>query len=377
MILFIVMCLLEYLVSKGKLNNYNTATLLSESVEEIIKCYSDITIDDYTEYVENAYKFANILEIEEYLTHCIDENVISRSNSSWAIPVLGHMEFLNTDVTLSLLYMVLYTLRKSYTWDSLNESIFSLASKRQKIKRATGLKNLDIKKLYSESVLANRVQKLFGIKWFTIKASLNFLFHSGIITFQFKDYDISFNELNRWFSADTRVEESNVLCGMIINDLRTFFENVNVLIVSPLPYVAILKNLCIVIKKSYGIDITLSDLLRDDIFGDYLETALKGAYSLTTDSHCVIEYHDENDCEIDIVDYNYKVLIEISKNDKSIKNTWFSKFPYYEDYFIVLIGNEPSFVKLFNGIEAARLPYPLAALWFDSIDYQRLLAEIY
>ncbi len=100
--------------------------------------------------------------------------------------------------------MVLYTLRKSYTGDSLNESIFSLASERQKIKRATGLKNLDIKKLYSESVLANRVQKLFGIKWFTIKASLNFLFHSGIITFQFKDYDISFNELNRWFSADTR-----------------------------------------------------------------------------------------------------------------------------------------------------------------------------
>jgi len=130
--------------------------------------------------------------------------------------------------------------------------------------------------------------------------------------------------------------------------------------------------LCIVIKKSYGIDITLSDLLRD-----YLETALKGAYSLTTDSHCVIEYHDENDCEIDIVDYNCKVLMEISKNDKSIKNTWFSKFPHYEDYFIVFIGNEQSFVKLFNGVEAARLPYPLAALWFDSIDYQRLLAEIY
>lgn len=80
---------------------------------------------------------------------------------------------------------------------------------------------------------------------------------------------------------------------------------------------------------------------------------------------------------IDLVDYDYRLLMEISKNDKAIKNTWFSKFLHYEDYFIVLVGNEQSFVKSFDGVTAARLPYPLAAIWFDSMDYQRLLAEVY
>lgn len=107
----------EYLVRKKKIKSYRTANFSLDSLRNLEECteLKTITTIDFIDYVKNSYKFTHFVSIRDYLEHCVDENIVSRTNSMWESPDNIRTR-VNVEVTVSLLYCILCTLHKNPSW---------------------------------------------------------------------------------------------------------------------------------------------------------------------------------------------------------------------------------------------------------------------
>lgn len=369
----------EYLVRKKKIKSYRTANFSLDSLRNLEECteLKTITTIDFMDYVKNSYKFTHFVSIRDYLEHCVDENIVSRTNSMWESPDNIRTR-VNVEVTVSLLYCILYTLHKNPSWVKFKNNPKEFTSEFRNVKNATGMKHKQFTQYVISTILFEKVQALQGISWTVLRNSIHFLYESGLITFQFTNYDMPDNELKNWLIGET-IELANHKITNVID----FLTYVNPIIISPIPYVAIVQDLCDVLEME-GYFITLDDVLKEDLFGSFLETLLKGVFSFTTTTKCLNEFKQdvfdekgqERSAEIDLCDHEHHLLIEISKTDKKLQKTWFDYFPRQEFYSKILIGdylNGEDSLESERVVCCERVAYHFATLWLDSIIYTKLL----
>lgn len=353
----------EYLVYQKKLNNYVEARLSVDSLDNFQQRFNDIIELDYFDYVKHAHKFCKFNSIRDYLEHCVDENIISRSNLSWN-SIYEIDNAINIDVTLGLLYAIIYSLHRPSNWKSLKTAPLSYSNEYYVIKDSIDIKKSNYDEIAITTFLASNVKKLQHVAWKDVKTGIHFLYDSGLIILQFQNRIIDAKELHSWFKGDT-----SVIAGKEIKNVTSFFASINTLIKSPIPYVVLMYDLVDKLKF-YGYDIAIDDVLKNQVFGSYLETAVKGAFSESVDLKCLNEFRDDDiGAEIDLVSEEYNLLLEISKKDKKIIDTWFSAFPDSEDYLKILVGASK------NGFydDIYRVSYPILNLWLNSIYYYRLM----
>lgn len=278
----------EYLVMKKKLKNYQKANFSLDCIRNLEEHMGlkTITAGDFMDYVKNSYKFTHFVSIRDYLEHCVDENIISRTNSMWESSSSARMR-VNIEVTISLLYCILYTLHKNPNWVKFKNNPKEFTSKFKNIKTVTGIKHKQYIQYVISTILFEKVQALQGIPWKVLRNSIHFLWEAGLITFQFTNYDMSVSELEGWLLGET-----TKLANHVITNIVDFLTYVNLIIISPIPYIAIVQDLCDVLEME-GYTVTLNDVLKEDLFGSFLETFLKGVFSLTTKTKCLNEYKQD------------------------------------------------------------------------------------
>jgi len=353
----------EYLVYNKKLSHYSEACFSSGSLDGFQQEFSSVSELDYFDYVKYAHEFSRFSSIKDYLEHCVDENITSRSNLSWdSIYETGSV--VNIDVTLGLLYAIIYSLHKSSNWKSFQTAPLNCSNEYYVVRDSIDIKKSNYDEIAITTFLANNVKKLQHVHWKDVKTGIHFLYDAGLIVLQFQNSIVSSGELYSWFKGDT-----TVLAGKEIKNVTSFFTYVNILIKSPVPYVVLMYDLVDKLKF-YGYVISIDTILRNQVFGSYLETAIKGAFSESVSLKCLTEFRNEDTgAEIDLVSEEHNLLLEISKKDKKLRDTWFSSFPDFEDYFKILVGAKKCGFS--DGVY--RISYPILNLWLNSVYYYRLM----
>lgn len=362
----------EYLVKNGKLEQYSVCNFSLNSMHKLMedKSVASITKDDFFDYVCNAYKFARFVSIRDYLQHCVDENITSRTNRSW---VSDEAVAVDVDVAIGLLYSSLYSLHRNPGWVKFKNNPKEFTYEFFRVKKVIDIKNIEFKKHVVNTYLYEKVDSLNRIPWKVLKNALYFLFDAGLITFQFQNVDVSISSVLNWFSGKSK----ELFNDVVINNIADFFKYVNIIIISPIPYVAIIQDLCDVLQNN-EYNVRVEDILTADQFGSFLETFIKGSYSLVNRNQCINEFRKDmveiqKTAEVDICDNTHHLLIEIGKRDKHLKDTWFD---YAEvNYLNVLIGDLQYGVDSISSertFRCQRIPYPQASLWLDCILFMQL-----
>lgn len=362
----------EHLMYKGKLLSYAKRDFSDTSLIETIETFKEnIYWEDYYDYVKNAYKFVQIYDIKEYLHSCLDEIVYSNTVRNLTDISIAEGD-VDIEVTIALLYFSLYNLHKGYNWNSLQRvDDFDMGSEyltmRDSLeKRSESIKKSKFTKVVEDTIIYDKIQPLRGADENTVRKSLYFLLECDLILFQFKNISVTRDSLISWLCGNNTALSDKLQ----ISKAKDIFNHADILIKSPTAFTPLIEDLikCLAIK---GYDnITVDDILDGSTYGSLLETFVKGAYSDAINK-CIIQEFRQNDTEeIDIVDVQNRLLIEIGKNDKKLKDTHFDSYDGNENFVKILVGEQKC---LPLDYDMYRVSYPVFVIWLDGIYYNNLM----
>lgn len=292
---------------------------------EWLRYMSEITYEDYghptelnyIEFLSSIDKFYALSSLEDYLHACLEETVISNSHSMNVI-FNNNTEGLSEQFLVDMLFATLVSLHNHVSYDKF-------------ISRDNLLKTLGYnygKQVLSTAIIKERIDKVVSKYYNTFKGAdiddiinaLVFLANCGLIRIfevtdspSFKDYNA---ELCSYSSSERKRKLFNK---------QTLFSRLNITIVHPMFYIALLK-----------LAFNVSDLaeLPGALLGSIVECHCRGllnrsgAYEFRTgveqDSNTVEK-------EIDFVDPNTCLAVEftISNEHKECFDLLMDKLPYY------------------------------------------------
>lgn len=211
----------EYLVYTGKRSNYDKFMFLVEDLVACVSKYSeDVTVENFNEYIENAWKFSGFSSLKEYLASCIEENVVSNTNRVYETrnPASNVRD---TEFTICILCLCLYHLHNNSGWDAMCSGARTLKSIQNilnKTLKTISKEQQEIFNLVLEHNLISHYARNVGKYNFTdVKAALKLLYNCRLVCFQSINNMLNSDELLDWFSGN------EYLAGKRIVNITSFF----------------------------------------------------------------------------------------------------------------------------------------------------------
>lgn len=260
---------------------------------------TDISRQSYLEFINGTFEFySNFSTLEEYLTGCLDETVISNANSRNY--VYGNdCDLVDVEMLINILYSTLIKLHDNVAADK----IFRERAFTDRIEYTTKQLNLDgfsareIMQKVSSSILF-KYDHVRSMDLETLKQCYAFLIRSDLIvaTPIFSDLESSINVLKQLESTNS-----------IFRTKHDLFRMVNFTIKYPMFYVEVLKEL---------FEDRLPIELEGQTLGSIVECHVRGLLT----SNGSFTYHDELHHEIDYVNIPQHTAIVITISNKKLKN---------------------------------------------------------
>lgn len=281
------------------------------------------TEENYIEFLSSIDKFYRLSNLEDYLRACLEETVISNSHSMNVI-FNNEVEGLSEQFLIDILFSTLVSLHNqvSYSKFTSRDSLFNT------IKYNYGSKLLDL------AIVKERVDKVVTRYYNTFKSAaiddiinaLIFLASCGLIRIfevsdspSFKDYT---TELCSLSSGERKQKVFNK---------QTLFSRLNITIVHPMFYIALLKQ---------ALDINSITELPGSLLGSIVECHCRGllrrreAYEFHT---VVAEGSDFSEKEIDFVDPNDHLAVEFTVSNEH--SECFDLLNDGEDYYCIRLSH--------------------------------------
>lgn len=281
------------------------------------KKIEEVSEQTYQRFLNEVSEFYGVHSLEEYLTGCLEETVISNAKTSNYI-YGNDCHLVDVETLIDICYATLFTLHNHVNnqtfskQDKLTENIayyFRNACK--------DLENGELQQRIANSFIGS--YNSFRTKDLdTLKQSFLFLKQCGLITITPVTDTI---ERVPNIYKDLKAEESR------INYKEDLFRTYNVCIKYPMFYVRILQD---ILKEQ------MPEQLPKALLGSIVECHIRG---LLPDANC-IEYHDENDNEIDYVNIKEQFSVEMTVTNKTNRETHFEQLP--REYGNVLLTKDIS-----------------------------------
>ena len=295
----------------------------------------DITEKSYNDFISGTREFYGDFEsLDEYLRGCIDETVLSNLKSSNVL--FGNKaEKLDAAFLKTLMYATLISLQDRpvqktfFDRDMLFKTIrYSLKEHYRKLGMDNVLQRID-------GIFRERFIEYTSTDIDVIRQGLVFLCNCGLITV----CSVTGETVKYENIVDAYKDLSADLSEAHYRTKADIFQNINISVNYPMFYVEILKD----ILGEY-----MPDKLPGDILGGIVECHVRGILPKKGS----YEYHNnENENEVDYVNFLKEMAVEISIRDKRIVETHFADLdPKYEKLLLgKTITDDTSEIK--------RLPY--------------------
>lgn len=277
------------------------------------KNLKEVSERTYEEYLFGVSDFYNFTTLEDYLKGCLDETILSNSNTDNYL--FGNdCYLLDTDILLDICYTTLFTLHNQISAqtfakaDKLTATISVYFSQ-----VCTKLDNI------GDMINASFVKKYTNFRTKnleTIKQALLFLYQCDLITITpvSDNFDDVFDVMSDLSHDSNRINYKDEL-----------FKKYNTCIKYPLFYVAILQD---ILKDK------MPDTLPRVLLGSIIECQIRG---LLSDNTC-FEYHDNKDREIDYVNIGDNYAVEMTISNKNSDELNFYLLP--DNYISVLLTRD-------------------------------------
>lgn len=252
--------------------------------------------ESYLDYIMHSKEFHHIESNKVYLRSCLDETVIANINSANIILGTDVNELPKLDDLLNILYITLIKLHNSPTYSSLRKESFSQDSLSSAAKC-----DINVPDIY---------KRLTRIPFNELRAGILFLMHCGLVipTCKTTQYSDGFNLYDELSDPKTFIKDSN-----------TLFACANFTISHPMFYYNLLSDLA-------GEDVVLSS----PTIGSIVECDLRRILCKPYES--LMEYRDEQDRKIDIVDYIHHYTVECSISNKRHRKLACTVLPQFQNY---------------------------------------------
>ena len=287
------------------------------------KGISEISADTYEVFIKGTREFyKNFRSTKEYLQGCLDETINSNVKSSEMI--YGNDCFgLTSEMLLDVLYASLLTLHNHIKYERfVNPNVLQNTIAHYFSKQVLEIGEENLENRIAE-LLAERYHNFSHMHTEQLLNALQFLEQCDFITIapvtDVLEIDPYYQD--NLFSGNFKSKSS------IMNEL-------NVCIKYPMFYVDIVKSLLME---------HMPEILPTPLLGSIVECHVRGLLP----KQGGIEYHSQNDAEIDYVNPAKKKAIEITISNKRIRNTNFDILP--EGYYRILLSNHKK--EISHGIE--------------------------
>lgn len=297
----------------------------------------DVSEESFLDFIHGVFKFYNTFDsIEEYLKGCLDETIISNSNSRNFVYGTD-CDLVEIEVLIDILYITMFHLHDRTS----ASTFFKKGSFEEKLgyllrtKEYKGKLSLDELRERFENSFLYKYDHVQSVSLDALKQSYSFLIRCGLITAT----PIS-QEFNTSVSVLSNLENPDG----IYKDKASLFRSVNFTITYPMFYVELLRE---VFKEELPHDIGGYTL------GSLVECTVRG---ILPSGSGVYEYHENGGTqkEIDYINIRKHLTVEISISNKDVnKDVNFSIIPEQETYHKVLLTESIS--DNYNGI--TRIPY--------------------
>ena len=293
---------------------------------------NDISEESYLDFLYDVDKFYKFSSLKGYLEGCLDETVISNSKTN-NILFNNDCSLIDAEILLDVLYSTLISLHNSpnaQTFSNRNQLKSEIKYYFRDVLSGNSSLNEDVSERVS-SILMTRYNSLKAANADTLKQALIFLLKCDLITLtpRTASEDKAINVLKDIMSDDSH-----------INYKTDLFLGINACIKYPMFYIAILKDI-------FREQMPARDNFPRQLLGGIVECHARG---ILPEKDCY-EYHDENDNEVDYVNFAQKYSVEFTVSNKRLKETPFDCLP--DDYEHILFTHDTKSVN--NGI--TRIPY--------------------
>lgn len=312
------------------------------------KKIEEVSEQTYQRFLNEVSEFYGVHSLEEYLTGCLEETIISNAKTSNYI-YGNDCHLVDVETLIDICYATLFTLHNhvnNQTFSKQDKLTENIAYYFRNV--CKGLKSGELEQRIASSFIGS--YNSFKTKDLdTLKQSFLFLKQCGLITITpVADTLERIPDIYK----DLKSEESK------INYKEDLFRTYNVCIKYPMFYIRILQD---ILKEQ------MPELLPKPLLGSIVECHVRG---LLPDTNC-LEYHNENDYEIDYVNIKEQYSVEMTVTNKSNGETHFGCLP--NDYRNILLTKDITN----NEKDIFQLPYyDFIYLCSSSTDKTLLLAEI-